>query len=405
MVSRNAVAPETVPSPSPTLRPLVLLMAVPFFTYANISVFFEFYNYLHTLPIDPASFGIIIGVFSAVTLVVRPLISPFLHAGNSRRTLFLGCGLLIAILLCYPAAKTFWSMMAVRSFHGLAFVVMDTALLALLVEFIPPGRSARLFGFLSVIIITPNTLIPPLLPALAHALGGFPKVLTLFAGITALVFPLLWAIDASPRKTTHAQQPSQILTFREIVANLKERTIWQILTAMLLLYSGHALVFFFLDGYGRLLGIARPGFFLTLATASQIGVRLAAGSLFDQMSKPRLAFATMTLLALGYGALANATSPLVFFGLGAVLGLGWGIVMPVFNGLLFDVSAPRFRALNINLGLQMLQGGFFLGPFVGAPIVAHCGFVPLFYLCALFSLGSAILSFFLGKNTPDQPAT
>ena len=61
-----------------------------------------------------------------------------------------------------------------------------------------------------------------------------------------------------------------------------------------------------------------------------------------------------------------------FFALGGLLGLGWGVVMPVLNALLFDRSRPKLRAFNTNLGLQMFQGGFFVGPLAGA-VALHRG--------------------------------
>jgi len=167
---------------------------------------------------------------------------------------------------------------------------------------------------------------------------------------------------------------------------------------MLFLYSGHALVFFFLDGYGRSIGILDTGLFLTLSTMGEIGVRLAAGSRFDRMNKPRLIALTMLGLTLGYAALAHVPGETAFFGLGLLLGLGWGIAMPVCNGLIFDISSPRSRVFNVNLGLQMFQGGFFLGPFLGGPIVAHFGFPSLFHLCALLSLLSGGLVFILERK-------
>lgn len=81
--------------------------------------------------------------------------------------------------------------------------------------------------------------------------------------------------------------------------------------------------------------------------------------------------------------------------------------MPMFNALLLDVSGSRLRAFNTNLGLQMFQAGFFLGPFIGAPIVAGLGFGRLFETCALLSIGSAALVFAverrIARRLKDDP--
>jgi len=69
--------------------------------------------------------------------------------------------------------------------------------------------------------------------------------------------------------------------------------------------------------------------------------------------------------------------------------------MPVFNGLVFDSSRAELRAFNTNLGFQMFQGGFFLGPFLGGPVVLHWGYAALFHVSACLSVIAAGVVFYL----------
>ncbi len=385
-------------------RDMLILYGATFLAYANISVFFQFVAYLGDLHIAPGWFGLIIGIFSAASLMARPMIIPFIHTGNVRR--FLGIGILAAAasLMAYSASTGLWSMIAVRIFHGLAFVVLGASLMVIIVEHIPHDNSAQAFGILAVFILIPNTVIPPMLPFLERCLGGFTHVLALFAIITALVYPLVLMIHPKA-DTSHASVVRSRLPLSDIMRNLKDTRICSLLTAMLLLYCGHALVFFFLDGYGRSIGIHDTGFFLTLTSIGEIGVRLAAGSLFDRMNKMRLSIWTLLWLAAGYAALAAVSSTIAFFTIGVVLGLGWGVAMPVFNSLIFDMSSPEFRAFNTNLGLQMFQSGFFVGPFLGAWTVQHWGFSPLFYLCAVMAIGAAAMVWVAGKAPEHSELT
>ncbi len=372
-------------------RELLLIMGATFLVYSNISVFFHFYEYLRTLSVDPRAYGLLISVFSAVPLLVRPLISPFFHTGNAYRFLYLGTVLLIGSLTLYSLAHGFWSMLGVRVLHGLSFVLLGTALMTVTIEYIPKGRSAQFFGLLAVIVLIPNTIVPPALPFLARGLGGFTQVLILFAVLTGLVFPLL-AKTRKAESTLSGGSASQGLSKTEILEDLGDTLIACLLLSMLLLYTAHALVFFFLDGFSRHIGIMGAGFFLTLSTVGEIGVRIAAGSLFDRFNKGKLAALCMMAMVPAYWALACVRSENGFFLIGFVLGLGWGIAMPVFNALLFDVSRPRLRAFNTNMGFQMFQGGFFLGPFIGALLIACAGFRSVFIVCAVFSLASAALT-------------
>ena len=380
-------------------RELLLIFLITFIAYSNISVFFEFYEYLRTLPIDPKWFGLIIAIFSGASLLFRPVISAFIHARNVRLYLNLGTVFVILTLASYKMVSGLGGILIVRTLHGIAFVILGTALMVLTVDYIPKGRSAQAFGLLSIIILIPNTIIPPILPLMDKVSGGFTNTLLGFSFITLLVIFMLRWIHTPETEQKPDSINRSILSWEEILNDLKELRIMALLLSMLLFYSTHAIVFFFLDGYGRSIGIPATGLFMSLATGGEIAIRLGAGSLFDRMNKPLLASFTMIMIAISYLLLAHVRGKISFYGMGLALGLGWGIAMPVFNGLMFDISSYRFRAFNMNLGLQMFQGGFFLGPFIGGVIVTKMGFNSLFYFCSIMAILSAFLVFYLkGKE-------
>ena len=376
-------------------RNFIILLAISFLAYANFSVFFQYFKYLRTLPIDTGQYGLLMGAFSAVALIVRPIISPLLHEGNAKPFLYLGTAMVIVTLAAYSFASGFWSMLVVRIFHGLSFVVMGTALMALFVGYIPQSRSSQAFGLLSIIVILPNTTIPPLWPVLDKLCGGFTNVLLAFAGLTVLVYLLVSRVDPADA-TRNKTSTKQRLTGAEIKQNMLDPRILIMLSAMLMLYCGYALIFFFIAGFAKKIGLAGVGFFFTLTTIGEIGVRITAKDRFDRTNKGYLIAATMFSLAVWYFLLPMVRSEWLFYILGLLLGLGWGVAMPVFNGLLFDLSDPKFRALNTNLGFQMFQGGFFIGPFLGGLILDTWEFRQLFYLCTASSIVGACLSYYIG---------
>jgi MFS family permease len=105
------------------------------------------------------------------------------------------------------------------------------------------------------------------------------------------------------------------------------------------------------------------------------------------------------LVASGYVILANTSGPLLFYSLGVLLGLGWGVAMPLFDALMFDISPTRFQGLNINLAIEMVDGGFFLGPLMGGMVLSWSGYGSLFYVCSAVSLLALVFLFFMGGKT------
>jgi predicted MFS family arabinose efflux permease len=380
-------------------RDLLVLLAIAFLAYANISVFFRYYPYLQTLPINPGRLGVLIGAFSAVSLILRPLISPWFNTANSRGWIMIGTMLVIVSLGLYSLVHGFWGMLTVRCLHGLAFVVMGSALMALIVAYIPLGRSSQVFGIISIVVMLPNTVVPPLWPLLERFFGGFTNVLLAFSILTALIFPLV-VLTGRGQKMETGSPSLQRLTWPEIRSNLGDLKLVAILSAMFFLYCGVSVVFFFVADLARTYGLSGVGIFFMITTMGEIGVRLAAGQTFDRLPKAMLLALTLILLAVAYAVLARGQDQGVFFVVAVVLGLGWGAAMPVFNGLVFDVSAPRYRAFNTNLGLQMFQAGFFLGPIMGGMILDHWHIEWLYFFTAAINIVAAAIMFGVARTSP-----
>jgi predicted MFS family arabinose efflux permease len=375
----------------------IALNGISFLTFCNMVVFFQFYSYLHTLPISPEGYGLLIAIFSITGLILRPLISPFLHSGNARLWILMSAVGVIISLLSYNLAHDFWCMFLIRAIHGVAYMVLGVAIYACMMGFIPPSKSGQAFGLVTVITLLPLAVIPPVLDTLTHHLGGFIPVLNLAALVMVLIFPLSLFVKTSTGLTQG--EKNQPISGQDLIRNLKDHRVFLLLLIMLLLYSSFTPVFFFLEGYAKKMGIPNPGLFFTLSTLTEIGVRVFAGSLFDRMNKIYLIGGSLTAIGIGYLALAHFPGHLMFYGLGIFLGVGWGVVMPVLNALMFDISPSHLKGFNTNLGVQMFQGGFFLGPFIGGLILTHWDFKALYYFCAFLSLGSVAITPFLdGKK-------
>ena len=366
------------------------LNGIAFLAFCNMAVFFQFYLYLRTLPIAPEWNGFLIALFSISGLILRPFVSPFLNPGNARKWMLASVVAVVVSLFGYSFAMDFWSMFLIRFLHGIAYMVLGAALNARLVALIPPAKSGQAFGLITVITLLPFALIPPILDAATENLGGFVCVLNLAAVLMILIFPVSLAVKTDTEETSAGgrQNPGMV----EIIANLKDKKVFALLLLMLLLYSSYTPVFFFLEGYAKSEGILNPGLFLTLSTFSEIGIRLAAGSLFDRISKVYLVAGSLIVIAFGYWALAFFSGTIMFYSLGVFLGLGWGVAMPVLNAMMFDVSPVRLRGFNTNLGVQMFQGGFFVGPLAGGLILAHFDYRSVYLFSALLAMGAVALT-------------
>jgi predicted MFS family arabinose efflux permease len=353
--------------------------AIMFLTFCNMAVFFQFYDYLHRLPIAPRWFGLLIGLFALVALIIRPLISPWLTPANARKWIVVGCLGVIGSLLLYNPARDLGLMLVVRAVHGLAYVVLATAVVAALVGCIPPRKSGQAFGLMAVVTLLPYAVVPPLVVGLSRWLGGYVQVLNLTALMMVPILGLALLLGPPVGRADETSGPR--LGRADLARNLRDRRIWGLLLLSLLVFTAFTPVFFFVKSFAEKMGLANAGWFFTISTGTEIAVRLVLGSLFDRGSKRWWLTGSLVLLVAAYTALASTSGAAMFFGLAVLFGLGWGVALPILNSLMFDFSAPRLRALNTNLGFEMFQGGFFLGPLFGGWVLTGASFSVLFYVC------------------------
>jgi predicted MFS family arabinose efflux permease len=377
-------------------KEFIALNAIMFLAFCNIAVFFQFHQYLQTLPIPADYFGTLIGLFSVSVLVIRPIISPLLHPYNAKRWILISCVGVIVSLFLYNAAHDFPSMAFVRLAHGAAYVVLATAALAKLVDSIPDNKSGQAFGLISVITLLPYAVIPPLLGPLIHWAGTFDRVLNLSALVMVLAFPLMPLIQDKPLGQSSSADGN--IRLSELKENLSDPRIIVMLLLSLLVWTSFTPVFYFLEGYAKRLGIANAGWFFTISTLMEISVRVVAGRMFDRLDKWLLLLGSLAWLGAGNLIMAAYPGLVTFYAMSIFLGLGWGVAMPVLSGLVFDVSQPKFRALNTNLAMEMFQAGFFVGPVAGGAILVAWGYSALYYACGGILLAGLLAGALLSRR-------
>lgn len=377
----------------------VAINLIVFLNYCNIALFFYFSQYLVSIGISGEWSGFLIAIFSLVILLIRPVISPFSNPENSRKWLIASTFAIMVALLCYGWALDVISMTLVRIFHGVAYVVMTVAITSRMVASIPVEKSSLAFSIVSVISLLPYAIVPPGVVYATDALGSFPRALGLGALLMGLTFPLL-ALIPDPEETKGKKHQSS-LSAAEMKKNLMDVGIMVVLLVAVVVWTTYAPVFFFLTKFGDSIGVANPGLFFTISSLAEIGIRLVGGRFMDRGNKPILLMAAVSWLGVCYfvmGWFIQSEFPFYFMGL--LMGLGWGLVMPLLSSIVFDISEPRFRAFNTNITFQMFQLGFFIGPIAGTVLIQSGGFSMMFIAGSSVLFLSAILALGVFRRHP-----
>jgi MFS family permease len=377
------------------------------FGFCNIAIFYGFATYLERLGVDAGWRGVLLGAEPLAAFCLRPFLSVLVTPRNALALARLSLVAMGLALGCYQLAREIPWILAVRLFHGVAFVCLVSAVTTMLSRIIPRSLSGRAFGYFSLSALVPYAVMPPLMEWLIPRLGGEDVA---YAVCSALIVPALaLLVPLGPRlgRRAMAEAPgADRPALAEVGRNLADPAVRRVLGAGLCLFLSTTLVFFYMKAFALGLGLTDPGLFFTVSTVASILVRLTAGRFYDRLPKVWPLLAALVALAgcmAGFAA-TRAVGPylLLAAGYGACL----GVAMPLVNAVLFERSPAALRGVNMNLMLFMMDAGYVAGPMLGgAMLAAGTGYPVLFGTCAGFALAAGLLVWSLAVGRPAAVRT
>jgi MFS family permease len=341
---------------------------------------------------------VVVGAYALVAMALYLVASPFLTSRNAERAMLAGITVLVAGGVAFLGVRSTAGLLALRAACGAGGFLLGGGATALLVTVIPPDRSGEAFGIYSVAILLAYGIVPAAMDAVVPRLPG-PAWGYALAALTLLpAVPLVVAVGrrARARAARPAAEP-HVPSWADLRATLARPRLALVLALDVSYFANWSSLYYLFKGFAGERGLGNVGAFFSVLTAVMIAVRLLAGRLFDRFDKAGLAAAAFAVVAMGHLALATlpiAAAPLV----GAFLGLGLGAGYPSLNGLMFELSEPRFRGQNANLMLAGVQLGSFLGPALGGLLVARLGYGGYFAGAMLLALASAAASTALSRR-------
>jgi MFS family permease len=367
----------------------VSLVFVSFFAFCNMAVFYGFYSYLGQIGIPVEWRGFLVGLEPMTAFALRLVLVPLVHAGNAV-VVMLGALVMLAMALnAYTWAMTIETLAVLRIWHGAAFVLLVSAGMALVVQFIPKEKSAQGFGVVSLAALIPYAVMPVLAERLLSSGISEFKV---YAIISVMALPGIVLLIAVRRRVEarlgeRDQAIIQRPSARELKENLHERDVLLLLGVNGLIYFSHASVFYFMKNRFQFLGFGDVGGFFTVSSVAMIVVRVFGGGLLDRINKTRATSVFLVVLAGLFVLFSRVASPLWFTVLAGLYGLCLGVIMPLVNANMFIVSPDHLRGINTNLALFMMDAGYFLSPYMGGALLAGGWPVAaLFQICTLLLL-------------------
>ncbi len=363
-------------------------------------LFLTFYTLLVTLPIfvlndlheNEKSIGIVITVFLIAAVIIRPITGKLLEFLDQKWLLIISLSLFLVGTLAYFWCDQLSTLLMIRFIHGLGFGMATTVSGTIAADLIPDHRRGEGMGYFSM-FMNLAMVAGPFLGLTITRTSSFQALfaMCLVSSVMALVLSLLIKLPKSS-KDPFARKARTPFRFNSLFEK-KALPIALIGSFMSFGYSG---VLSFISVYAKELDLVRTSsyFFVVFAAAILLS-RPFTGKWFDQYGENRIMYPSIVIFSIGIFVLSQANNSLLLLTSGALIGLGYGSIVPSFQTLALKSVEPNRRGMATATFFTFFDSGIGLGSFVLGIVVTYLGFSQLYLYISLYILVGVILYYFL----------
>lgn len=335
--------------------------------FANLFMAIAFYFLISTLPTflkdilheSGTNIGLLLASYTLAAIIIRPF------AGYSvdffgRKWLYLISLLFFTILFnFYYFATAFALMFMLRFVHGLVWGGVTISNSTIVVDLIPEKRRGEGLGVFGL-SMTLAMAVGPMIGTTILSNFGYKEM---FWGAFLLSFIgfIVASLVQYPKfsRDTHNSGFSFVKLF--------EKSAVPVALGILILIIPYGGLVSFIAIYAKETGSGHVGtFFLFLAIGLGL-TRIVSGRVFDRSGPDILIYIATFLFFIGYILLAFVKTPVGFYGSSILIGIGHGILFPVFQAMVNNLVPPYRRgatnstfltAVDLGIGIGMAGMGF-----------------------------------------------
>jgi MFS family permease len=360
-----------------------------FAQFAFSSVFFILIPtipiYLSRLGATEAGIGILVGVLSVSSLILRPFVGRALLKIPEKKFMISGSLLYTFSSIAYLFAKPFWPILIVRVLQGIGLAIFQTASFTLITRISPDAHRGQSLSYFYLAINVAFALAPSLG---MYIINLFDFTILFLACATFSLFTLfitlkmgsIQGVPLESESSTHSTHqplitrealPTAIMAFMGSV-------IWGAVTAF---FPLHALNH----------GVTNPGLFFAAMALTLIFGRAFGGRILDLYARERVIFPCLIAQIIAMSILTFSTTLPMFILVAVVWGIGNAFFYPTLVAYTIDLAgASRGPAIGTYLALSDFGAG--MGSVIMGFIV-HLTNYPFMFFCLALT-GIINLSYF-----------
>jgi MFS family permease len=359
----------------------------------SLALFLLFPLYVQALGGTEATIGLLLGVGTAASVAMRPIVGLLLDRVGRRGVLVgFGVGNLLSwvpflFLDRVGVGLWFWT-----TFHEVMWGALFAAYFTYAADLAPPERRAEGIAIFGIAGMAANGLAPIIGERVIDG-GGFAPFFGLAIAFAAVSVALSLAVPAAGTRQLHEAPP----TLGDVARLARDPRLVPVMLATAVLGIAINAAYMFVAPYTRAIAIPRVGPFFAAYSATSVVVRLAGRRTLDTLGPHRVSGPGFVAYALGLVGLAllpvlgDGLPTLVLVASGIGCGAGHGSLFPVLNALAISRVPARQQGAVIGLTTAAIDAGAILGMPLCGIVAERFGFPAMFGLMALACVAGVVL--------------
>lgn len=354
---------------------------------ANTLTSFSFYltatilaQYLTDSGLSISEAGLIIGLFSVTSLVLRPGSGVLADKYNKLHLMRLAAIFMTVGLLGYMLSYNMIFLVGARVIHGIGFALSSTASVALASEYIPGDKMGEGIGYVGISNVISSAVAPGIGISLASAIG---TKYTFFVA-SAMAFLCFVFMLYVPYENREQSRDGKVLTFKDIFAG--EAVGYTVVAGIFSFFNG--IISSYLVLFAQLKGIANVSLYFTVCAVVLFFIRPFSGRIMDKKGFCLVVIPGVVLTGISTFLLGSAASMSAIIFTGIIRSIGQGAAQPSLQAACIKNAGKERSGIAIStflLGGDIGQG---IGPMAGGWMIENWGYDCLFNFCGcLFAAG------------------
>ncbi len=330
--------------------------------------------YLSSFRAKEAEIGVLVGVFSVSSLVLRPFVGRALLKIPERSFMIAGALLYAFSSIVYIIAKPFWPFLIVRILQGIGLALFATASFTLVTRISPEARRGQSIGYFYLAINIAFALAPLFGVAIVN-LFDFPILFLVCTGLSLCSLFITLKLERTKIDSLEVQSiRNQPFVSREALPS-------SIMSFMGSMIWGAVTAFFPLYALGQ--GVSNPGLFFAALAITLILARGLGGKILDIYAREKVILPCLLAQIIAMFILIFSTTLPMFILVAVIWGMGTAFFYPALVAYVIDLAGPsRGPAIGTYMALSDFGAG--MGSVIMGIILQLTNY-PIMFLCLAFT--------------------